>query len=65
MSKCPDLEGIFWIGDLTTKQCGIQETLTGFNQNTVRDSGNVNGIRDLTATQEAELHRIRDWEERY
>ena len=24
----------------------------GFDHNTVRDSGNVNGIRDLTATQE-------------
>ena len=24
----------------------------GFDRNTVRDSGNVNGIRDLTATQE-------------
>ena len=25
----------------------------GFDRNTVRDSGNINGIRDLTATKEA------------
>lgn len=50
MSKCPDLEGYFLD--------------RGFDQKTVRDRArNVNGIQDLTATQEAELHRIRDWEE--
>ena len=35
-------------------QLGLEQSSwdPGFDHNTVRDSGNVNGIRDLTATQE-------------
>ena len=35
-------------------QAGLEQSSwdPGFDHNTARDSGNVNGIRDLTATQE-------------
>ena len=61
MSKCPDLEGYFL--DRGFDQKTVRDR-AGFKKRQ-RDSGNVNGIQDLTATQEAELHRIRDLEERY
>ena len=36
----------------------------GFDHNTVRDSGNVNGIRDLTATQETGFAKTTGLEKR-
>ena len=56
--------------DLTKIQCGIRKTVMGLHtgidgyrrcgihQNTVRDSENVNGIRELNATGVAGLTKI-------